>query len=85
MKRYRTEAESDHHVILTDTATGLQREFWVPLGGGYVREISESRPGTMGLQVCYGLVHSGDTLTCGPTGLLALIRREARKLYRDKP
>jgi hypothetical protein len=82
-KRYKITAIADNRAVLTDTATGIRREFWAPSDGGYVREISESRPGTLGMQVCDGLVHRGSTLTCGPTGLLALIRREARRCYRD--
>jgi hypothetical protein len=57
----------------------MVREFWVPEGGGYVREISTNRPGTLGLQVCEWLAHSGNTLTSSRDGLLALIRAEYRR------
>jgi hypothetical protein len=60
------------------------REFWVPRLGGYVREIDDTHPGTLGRQVCRGLAHRGDTLYLGEGGdLLDLIRHEYRRMYRE--
>ncbi len=48
------------------------REFWVPVGGGAVREGEK--------QVCDGLALRGATLQAGgPDDLLPLIRREWRR------
>lgn len=56
-------------------------EYWAPLGGGYVREVTDARPGTLGSQVCDRLASTGPTLWCsGP--LARLIRVEMRALVR---
>jgi hypothetical protein len=63
----------------TDNLTGerIERRFWAPPGGGYVREVTAARPGTLGQQVCAGLAHMGGTLSVKtPADLLPLIRRE---------
>jgi len=64
-----------------EDANGEQviREFWVPPGGGYVREIDNIRPGTLGRQVCRFLEHRGSTLSCDEDRLLHVIRREYRR------
>lgn len=65
-----------------------ERWFWVPPNGGYIREISEDRPGTLGEQVCGYLEHGGWTLTASRDNLLDVIRREyaarERKARRDR-
>ena len=55
------------------------REFWVPSGGGYVREVDTKRPGTLGAQVCERLESRGNTLSATRETLLDLIRREYRR------
>jgi len=63
----------------TDDMTGerVERRFWCPPSGGYVREVTASRPGTLGQQVCAGLTHRGGTLSVRtPADLIGLIRRE---------
>ena len=62
-----------------DPLTGerIERRFWAPPSGGYVREVTAQRPGTLGQQVCSGLSHRGSTMQVStPDNLLALIRRE---------
>jgi hypothetical protein len=62
-----------------DSLTGgrVERRFWVAPGGGYVREVTAARPGTLGQQVCARLAHMGGTLSVrSPADLLPLIRRE---------
>jgi hypothetical protein len=60
-------------------ADGVEHTYWSPLDGGYVYEVTDARPGTLGAQVCYGLAGSGSTLRCDEGDCLAtLIRREAR-------
>ena len=60
-------------------ADGVEHHYWSPLDGGYVREVTESRPGTLGAQVCYGLASTGSTLHRSEDECLAtIIRREAR-------
>lgn len=63
----------------SDSVTGerIERRFWAPPSGGYVREVTAQRPGILGNQVCGGLVDRGSTLFVrSPGDLLALIRRE---------
>jgi hypothetical protein len=70
---------STRSVVVT-FATGRTREYWCPSGGGYVREITESRPGTLGLQVAADLSHAGDMLSVGsPAELPAAIRAGLRR------
>ena len=60
-------------------ADGVEHAYWSPLDGGYVYEVTDARPGTLGAQVCYGLAGSGSTLRRDEGDCLAtLIRREAR-------
>jgi hypothetical protein len=69
----------------TDPMTGddIVRRFWAPAGGGYVREVTAHRPGTLGHQVCSGLSHRGGTLSVGsPDDLITLIRREWQRARR---
>lgn len=55
----------------------IERRFWAPPSGGYVREVSTAKPGTLGQQVCGGLSHRGSTLSVrDPADLIHLIRRE---------
>lgn len=88
-RRYTVTAEEPDRATLTVLAdgplgdAGQTREFWMPDGGGYVRETSERRPGTLGLQVCGGLSGSGSTLYLSEGGnLTRLIRREAALAWR---
>ena len=55
------------------------RQFWVPPGGGYVREVDAQHPGVLGQQVCVKLANRGSTLSADRKGLLGLIRREYRR------
>lgn len=86
--RFTATQDDNGRVVLTvhiDCAlgeAGSTREFWVPSHGGYVREISEGRPGTLGYQVCDRLSHSGSTLETTEEALLGLIRREASAALR---
>ena len=81
-KRYTTTLTNSGNATLTDIETGDVREFWVRGDrDGYVYEIYDGRPGTLGQQVCDRLEHSGSTLSCRRSDLLSLIRREARALY----
>jgi hypothetical protein len=63
----------------TDPYTGerQERRFWCPQGGGYVREVTDIRPGTLGQQVCDGLAYRGSALAVrSRDDLLPLIRRQ---------
>ena len=67
------------------TETDWVRTFWVPAHGGYVRQITDERPGTLGYQVCERLGSRGATLTATPDNLAKVIRREyRRKRARDR-
>lgn len=55
------------------------RQFWVGPNGGCVHEIDEHHPGTLGRQVCVGLVSMGYTLVATPGTLLDVIRSEYRR------
>jgi len=80
-RRYTVKELSDHHVVLVDHETKTETEYWMPTLGGYVRRITEDRPGTLGWQVCDGLRAQGSTLPCDGR-LASVIRREARVAYR---
>ena len=53
--------------------------YWMPANGGYVRETTYNRPGTLGQQVSDDLAGSGDMMYL-PAGadLTSAIRRAAR-------
>ena len=65
---------------------GETRIFWVQSSGGYVREIDNEHPGTLGRQVSDCLGYTGDMLRATPATLAAVIRaarrRELRRLRR---
>lgn len=80
-RAYRVESVTTTECILH--IGGTQRHYWCPDGGGYVREITHSRPGTSGQQVCERLYHSGHTLSwAGKKPLAVLVRREMRSRMR---
>lgn len=60
------------------------REFWVPSSGGYIREIDEKHPGTLGAQVCDRLARLGNTLYASRETLEEVIRREYRNAIAHK-
>lgn len=74
MRTVRVSGSGNRAVL--DDATGVldlfgdpgRREFWAPSDGGYVREIDEAHPGTLGQQVCDRLAHTGTTLYWSPGG-----------------
>ena len=70
--------ELSYHDPYTDA--DRTRTFWVPSQGGYVRQTTWKRPGTLGLQVCERLDTGGATLTATPDNLAAVIRREYRRM-----
>lgn len=83
--RYQVIDHGTNRCILSFEVDGkrVEREYWCPDGGGYVRQISEGRPGTLGRQICDGLSGSGSTLSWPATRPLAiLIRRELRARLR---
>lgn len=62
-------------------AEGMTLNYWAPSDGGYVREVSSGKPGTLGQQVGRDLSHSGAMLEWNPAshGTLAdLIRSRLR-------
>jgi hypothetical protein len=61
-----------------DMGESIVREFWVPPSGGYLREIDDQHPGTLGRQVSQRLGRLGHMLSSDREGLLGLIRREYR-------
>ena len=60
----------------------VSRVFWVPTGGGHVRQTTWKRPGVLGDQVCERLSSRGHTLWATPDTLSAVIRREYRRMRR---
>ncbi len=81
-RRYTTTADTAVHEECWLGAAGEVRTYWTPSGGGYVREISRTRPGTLGHHVCDRLAHMGSTLSSSRGALLGLIRSEARACLR---
>ena len=93
--RYRVTSDG-HTVTLTSSdptvcaALGVydsetvERTYWVPgcYPVGYVREVTPTRPGTLGHQVCERLQHGGNTLVSSPEALLRVIRAELRAAIR---
>jgi hypothetical protein len=64
-------------------ATTLRRAYWVRGDrDGYVHEITDGRPGTLGQQVCDRLSHGGSTLHCCRARLAAVVRYELRAALR---
>ena len=84
--RFRIEQDGAEVVLwCIDAFTGkrVERRFWAPPTGGYVREVTRERPGVLGKQVSGGLYYYGPTLSVShPDDLIALIRREWRKARR---
>lgn len=86
--RAKFETEGEQFVHLTaDFGNGVEtRTFWAPLKGGYIREVTDDRPGTLGYQLCDGLAHTGSTLMWFPDRgyppLIDIIRREWRAYQR---
>ena len=82
-------SHSDSHVTvayrLDEVVPGegdldIEREFWAPSDGGYVREISVDQPGLLGDQVCTGLSSRGPTLSWDDRlPLSVLVMRELRR------
>ena len=52
------------------------RTFWVPEDGGYVRETTDARRGTVGVHICQYLLSTGLVLFATPNNLAEVIRRE---------
>jgi len=75
-----TDSSDDSRCTLR-LSSGEVIEYWRPSGGGYVREISESRPGNLGYQVSWSLAHSGSMMSCdASTPLVVLIRQALRSV-----
>ena len=75
---YRVTADGDNEAILT-TRSGLVICYWRTMAGGYVREVSDDRPGTLGWQVSDELANMGNMLYCSEgRDLATMIRRVAR-------
>ena len=70
------------------TKDGQTREFWCPDSGGYVREIDDDHPGTLGKQVSYSLGYTGDMLwsdaRCLADDIRAARRRELAAMRREE-
>jgi hypothetical protein len=79
----RVTATADNRAIITvsDGLHTIEAHYWAPMGGGYVRETTTDRPGTLGSQVSRdGLYHAGHMLTWSGSGTLAaVIRGEVRR------
>ena len=91
--RTRIQSIDENRVILTcdverlDPSMGgtISIEYWSPSGGGYVYEIDEQHPGTLGRQVCEFLGSLGSTLHwSGRQPLVDMIRREWKRARRDE-
>jgi hypothetical protein len=90
MKKYTTK-QNGNTVLLTCLLdsdlgeAGTERTFWMPSERGYVHEISDGRPGTLGQQVCQRLSGSGSCLYLSDRAfLLSLVRREAAACLREE-
>lgn len=59
---------------------GRVRRFWCPEDGGYLREVTDRHPGTLGGQVCEHLASTGSTIYCAAVAVARIVRREARSL-----
>jgi len=67
-------AHRNHRATLT--CGDLIIEYWRPLTGGYIREITKKQPGMYGPQVYADLSHRRDTLYCAQGIRLADIIRQ---------
>jgi len=65
--------------FILKTKNGETREFWCPDTGGYVREIDETHPGTLGQQVSRSLNYMGDMLWADETTLRTTIQQARRR------
>jgi hypothetical protein len=76
----RTRIIEDGKNRVTVQTDGEFHQYWAPSGGGYIREISSDRPGTLGQQVCRRLHSTGDCLEYVPgyASVGDIIRRERR-------
>lgn len=52
-----------------------EREFFMPDNGGYIRVVTNERPGTLGKQICRGGGFMGNTLTATPENFEDVCRR----------
>ena len=75
--RIKRVSENQTQIILPHGGRVLN--LWAPSLGGYVREVSDSRPGILGQQVSVHLAHSGEMMYL-PKGsdLTDMVRRAAR-------
>ena len=64
------------------TCRDFERTFWIPPGGGYVREPNVEKPWTLGIQVCNGLLYTGLPLSARENTLKPIIQRERAKARR---
>jgi len=88
MKTKITSTDDNRCTIEYDCAETGERivlELWTPIAGGYVYEIDEDHPGTLGSQVCDLLGTMGNTLYRSYSRkLVEIIRREYRAMRRDE-
>ena len=59
--------------------TEIEHQYWVPRQGGYVRDVLTDNG-----QVCAGLSTRGWALSSSPERLLELIRKEWRRIERQR-
>ena len=93
-RRYTIHTDTDGEVVLltdnnfiknvlgVDEREGpISLRYWVRNGAtdGYVRNVTERCPGTLGQQVCVGMRFGGVTLTATRQTLVGVIRREVRR------
>lgn len=73
-------------LIIRSKKLGKTFEFWAPDAGGYIRLVSDNRPGNLGQQICEGGGCSGHTLSCGPStkSFERICRNWYRAHIRDK-
>lgn len=90
-KRRYSVAGQDNRATVTVLVDGIAwtegvLEFWAPADGGYVRHITDERPGLLGSQVCRRMGSMGSTLIWYPSygPLVALIQREMRLAMYDE-
>jgi hypothetical protein len=80
--RTRFQVLADNNVIVHWT-DGTTTDYWCPISGGYVCEVTQQCPGTLGRQVCEYLSSRGNTLSLAPNKkLVDLIRYECRRSQR---